>query len=259
VPRPLRKAVFPVAGFGSRFLPATKASPKEMLPIVDKPLIQYAVEEAAEAGITDMIFITGRHKRAIEDHFDRVAELEDALQAKGKHELLALVQLEGLARRMPTQLSGGQRQRVALARALAVRPRVLLLDEPFGALDARVRRELRRWLRELHDELDLTSLFVTHDQEEALELADRVVVVNEGRVEQVGTPQELQLRPATPFVFGFLGEANWLATSVDGRRARVAAVRTSVYRARALPLLGVRAARRARGRREQPEGGALGQ
>jgi len=137
------------------------------------------------------------------------------------HELLDLVQLEGLARRMPTQLSGGQRQRVALARALAVQPRVLLLDEPFGALDARVRRELRRWLRKLHDELGITSLFVTHDQEEALELADRIVVVNEGRIEQVGTPDEVYRRPETPFVFGFLGEANWLDTSVDGRKARV--------------------------------------
>jgi len=140
---------------------------------------------------------------------------------KRVHELLDLVQLEGLARRMPTQLSGGQRQRVALARALAVRPRVLLLDEPFGALDARVRRDLRRWLRKLHDDLGITSLFVTHDQEEALELADRVVVVNEGRIEQVGTPDEVYQRPATPFVFGFLGEANWLATAVDGRKARV--------------------------------------
>ncbi|MFI5315217.1 MAG: sulfate/molybdate ABC transporter ATP-binding protein [Myxococcota bacterium] len=137
------------------------------------------------------------------------------------HELLDLVQLEGLARRMPTQLSGGQRQRVALARALAVQPRVLLLDEPFGALDARVRRELRRWLRKLHDELGITSLFVTHDQEEALELADRVVVVNEGRIEQIGAPDDVYRRPATPFVFGFLGEANWLATTVDGRKARV--------------------------------------
>jgi len=134
------------------------------------------------------------------------------------HELLELVQLEGLARRMPTQLSGGQRQRVALARALAVRPRVLLLDEPFGALDARVRRDLRRWLRQLHDELGITSLFVTHDQEEALELADRVVVVNEGRIEQVGAPDEVYRRPATPFVFGFLGEANWLPTNIDGRK-----------------------------------------
>jgi len=122
---------------------------------------------------------------------------------------------------MPTQLSGGQRQRVALARALAVRPRVLLRDEPFGALDARVRRDLRRWLRQLHDELGITSLFVTHDQEEALELADRVVLVNEGRIEQVGTPDEVYRRPATPFVFGFLGEANWLSATVEGRKARV--------------------------------------
>ena len=150
----------------------------------------------------------------------RARPTEAQIQAR-VHELLDLVQLEGLARRMPTQLSGGQRQRVALARALAVQPRVLLLDEPFGALDARVRRELRRWLRKLHDELGITSLFVTHDQEEALELADRVVVVNEGRIEQVGAPDEVYRRPATPFVFGFLGEANWLATTVDGRQARV--------------------------------------
>ena len=148
----------------------------------------------------------------------RPAEAE--IQAR-VHELLDLVQLGGLARRMPTQLSGGQRQRVALARALAVQPRVLLLDEPFGALDARVRRELRRWLRKLHDELGITSLFVTHDQEEALELADRIVVVNEGRIEQVGAPDEVYRRPSTPFVFGFLGEANWLATTVDGRKARI--------------------------------------
>ena len=114
--------------------------------------------------------------------------------------LLALVQLEGLGGRYPAQLSGGQRQRVALARALAVEPRVLLLDEPFGALDARVRQELRRWLRRLHDELHVTSLFVTHDRAEALELADRVVVMNEGRVEQVGTPEQVYDRPANPFV-----------------------------------------------------------
>ena len=152
---------------------------------------------------------------------DRARRPDEAQIQARVHELLDLVQLEGLARRMPTQLSGGQRQRVALARALAVQPRVLLLDEPFGALDARVRRELRRWLRKLHDELGITSLFVTHDQEEALELADRVVVVNEGRIEQVGTPDEVYRRPSTPFVFGFLGEANWLATTVDGRKATV--------------------------------------
>jgi sulfate/thiosulfate transport system ATP-binding protein len=121
-------------------------------------------------------------------------------------ELLALVQLDGLGERYPSQLSGGQRQRVALARALAIEPRVLLLDEPFGALDAQVRRDLRRWLRELHDRLHLTSLFVTHDQQEALELSDRIVVMHQGKVEQIGTPEEICHRPATPFVRQFLGE-----------------------------------------------------
>ena len=124
------------------------------------------------------------------------------------HELLSLVQLDWLADRFPPQLSGGQRQRIALARALAVEPRVLLLDEPFGALDAKVRKELRRWLRRLHDELHITSLFVTHDQEEALEVADRVVLMDHGKVEQVGTPAEVYERPATPFVYGFLGAVN---------------------------------------------------
>ena len=123
-------------------------------------------------------------------------------------ELLRLVQLDGLAGRYPQQLSGGQRQRVALARALAVEPQVLLLDEPFGALDAQVRKELRRWLRRLHDELKLTSVFVTHDQEEAMEVADRIVVMNEGRIEQVGAPDEVYDRPATPFVLKFLGDVN---------------------------------------------------
>lgn len=122
--------------------------------------------------------------------------------------LLKLVQLDWLAKRFPAQLSGGQRQRIALARALAVEPRVLLLDEPFGALDAKVRKELRRWLRKLHDELHVTSIFVTHDQEEALEVADRVVVMNQGRVEQVGTPEEVYNHPATPFVYSFLGSVN---------------------------------------------------
>ena len=124
------------------------------------------------------------------------------------HELLNLVQLDWLADRFPAQLSGGQRQRIALARALAVEPRVLLLDEPFGALDAKVRKELRRWLRRLHDELHITSIFVTHDQEEALEVADRVVLMNHGRVEQIGSPAEVYRQPATPFVYGFLGAAN---------------------------------------------------
>src|ERR671912_1166174 len=123
-------------------------------------------------------------------------------------DLLDLVQLKGLEGRYPPQLSGGQRQRIALARALAVEPKVLLLDEPFGALDAKVRKELRRWLRRLHDELHVTSIFVTHDQEEALEVADRVVLMNSGRIEQVGSPQEVWDHPASPFVYGFLGDVN---------------------------------------------------
>lgn len=128
--------------------------------------------------------------------------------ARRVNELLELVQLDGMAHRLPSQLSGGQRQRVALARALAVEPRVLLLDEPFGALDARVRQELRRWVRRLHDEIHLTSVFVTHDDEEALELADRVVVMNDGKIEQMGTPDEVFHKPANEFVMHFLGRVN---------------------------------------------------
>ena len=124
------------------------------------------------------------------------------------HELLRLVQLQAMADRYPSQLSGGQRQRVALARALAVEPKLLLLDEPFGALDAKVRKELRRWLRRLHDDLHITSILVTHDQEEALEAAHRVVVMHQGNIEQVGTPDEVYENPATPFVFQFLGDVN---------------------------------------------------
>jgi sulfate transport system ATP-binding protein len=130
-------------------------------------------------------------------------------------ELLDLVQLSGLENRYPSQLSGGQRQRVALARALAIEPRMLLLDEPFGALDAKVRRELRRWLREIHDRTGHTTVFVTHDQEEAIELADRIVVLNHGQVEQVGTPDEIYDRPATPFVASFIGETNALPVTVE--------------------------------------------
>ena len=123
-------------------------------------------------------------------------------------QLLELVQLDWIADRYPPQLSGGQRQRIALARALAVEPRVLLLDEPFGALDAKVRKELRRWLRRLHDDLHVTSIFVTHDQEEALEVADQVVLMNKGRIEQLGTPDAVYNHPASPFVYGFLGNVN---------------------------------------------------
>jgi len=132
----------------------------------------------------------------------------DSVIQQKVHDLLNLVQLDWLADRYPSQLSGGQRQRIALARALAVEPKVLLLDEPFGALDAKVRKELRRWLRRLHDDLHVTSIFVTHDQEEALEVADRVVLMNSGRIEQIGSPQEVWDHPASPFVYGFLGDVN---------------------------------------------------
>ena len=137
-------------------------------------------------------------------------------------ELLRLVQLDTMARRLPSQLSGGQRQRVALARALAIQPQVLLLDEPFGSLDAKVRAELRRWLRRLHDTLHVTSIFVTHDQEEALEVADRIVVMNEGRVEQVGTPDDVFHRPASEFVLRFLGDVNVFHGRIGRESADVA-------------------------------------
>ena len=149
---------------------------------------------------------------------ERLAETAIAEQV---HQLLNLVQLDWLSDRFPSQLSGGQRQRIALARALAVEPRVLLLDEPFGALDAKVRKELRRWLRKLHDELHITSIFVTHDQEEALEVADRVVLMDHGRIEQVGTPEQVYNHPATPFVYGFLGSVNLFHGRVDAGDLRV--------------------------------------
>ncbi len=136
-------------------------------------------------------------------------------------QLLSLVKLEGLNLRFPSQISGGQRQRVALARALAVDPKVLLLDEPFGALDANVRRDLRRWLRELHDELDITTLFVTHDQEEALDLADRVVILDQGQIVQEGTPREVCRRPNSSFVTRFLGDTNRFAGQVRDRRVYI--------------------------------------
>ena len=142
---------------------------------------------------------------------------KDAIREKVVN-LLKLVQLENFETRYPAQLSGGQRQRVALARALAVEPKVLLLDEPFGALDAKVRQELRRWLRMLHDEIHVTSVFVTHDQEEALEVADRIVIFNKGNIEQIGTPDDVYQNPANPFVFDFLGNVNiFHSRVVDGR------------------------------------------
>jgi sulfate/thiosulfate transport system ATP-binding protein len=146
----------------------------------------------------------------------REAEIRDRVM-----KLLSLVQLDPFAKRFPSQLSGGQRQRVALARALAIEPAVLLLDEPFGALDAKVRKELRRWLRGLHDEMQLTSLFVTHDQEEALELADRVVLMNDAVIEQEGTPQEVYDHPASSFAYEFLGHVNRFDVRVEDGKAAV--------------------------------------
>ena len=147
---------------------------------------------------------------------------EAAIQ-KRVDELLELVQLGWLAHRYPAQLSGGQRQRIALARALAVEPRVLLLDEPFGALDAKVRKELRQWLRRLHDDLHITSIFVTHDQDEALEVADRIVLMNKGRVEQTGTTQEVYEQPASAFAYSFLGAVNRFSGRIEGSSLRVGA------------------------------------
>ena len=141
---------------------------------------------------------------------------EDEIRVRVE-KLLKLIQLEPMAKRFPSQLSGGQRQRVALARALAVEPKVLLLDEPFGALDAKVRKELRRWLRQLHDEIHVTTLFVTHDQEEALEVSDRVAILRDGKIEQIGTPEEIYDKPASPFVYDFLGNVNLFSGRVkDG-------------------------------------------
>ncbi len=142
--------------------------------------------------------------------------------------LLRLVQIDWLADKYPHHLSGGQRQRVALARALAVEPKLLLLDEPFGALDAKVRKELRKWLRRLHDELHITSVFITHDQEEALELADRVVVMNEGRIVQMGTPEDVYAHPADLFVYRFLGNVNIFHGRVENGRAFVGDVPVDV-------------------------------
>ncbi len=145
----------------------------------------------------------------------RVRPSQEAIKLK-VFELLKLVRLEGMALRYPSQLSGGQRQRVALARALAIEPKMLLLDEPFGSLDAKVRKELRQWIRELHDKLHMTSVFVTHDQEEALEVADRIVVMNEGKIEQIGTPDEVYHHPASPFVSHFLGSVNLFHCRLEG-------------------------------------------
>jgi sulfate transport system ATP-binding protein len=154
----------------------------------------------------------------------RVRGVSKSERAERVQELLKLIRLEGLGNRYPAQLSGGQRQRVALARALAARPSVLLLDEPFGALDAKVRQELRQWLRRLHEEIQVTSVFVTHDQEEAFEVADRVVVMNQGRIEQVGSPAEVFEHPANAFVMDFLGNVNVFPGRVEQGKAVVSGV-----------------------------------
>lgn len=147
---------------------------------------------------------------------------------KKVYELLELVKLSGFAKRYPTQLSGGQRQRVALARALAVEPQILLLDEPFGALDAKVRKELRRWLRKLHNDMQVTSVFVTHDQEEALDVADRIVIMNEGKLEQIGTPSEVYDSPKSPFVYDFLGDVNLFRGRLDQGKLKLGSVQLNV-------------------------------
>jgi sulfate transport system ATP-binding protein len=170
----------------------------------------------------------------------RLRPLEDQISAK-VHDLLKLVQLDTMAHRYPSQLSGGQRQRVALARALAVEPKVLLLDEPFGALDAKVRQELRRWLRRLHDELHITSVFVTHDQEEALEVADRVVVMNEGHIEQVGTTEEVYHHPANPFVYNFLGNVNLFHGRVEDGQVLVGDTAIALHDAKNVHVNGTEA------------------
>ena len=159
----------------------------------------------------------------------------EAAIRKRVDELLELVQLGWLKHRYPAQLSGGQRQRIALARALAVEPRVLLLDEPFGALDAKVRKELRQWLRRLHDDLHITSIFVTHDQDEALEVADRIVLMNKGRVEQTGSTQEVYEAPATAFAYSFLGAVNRFSGRIEGSSLRVGADAVPVAASAAAP------------------------
>ncbi len=151
-------------------------------------------------------------------------------------ELVSLLRLDGLEKRYPSQISGGQRQRVALARALAARPSVLLLDEPFSALDARVRDELREWLRGLHEQIHVTSVFVTHDQSEAVELADRIVIMNDGRVAQEGTPDAIAIAPASPFVFEFLGKANVIAGRAEHGEADFLGVRVPYPGANGTPL-----------------------
>jgi len=200
------------------------------LEVADAGAVRYHDEDVTHAPVTERNVGFVFQHYALFRHFTVFENVAFGLRVRGVarprvrervRELLRLVQLEGYERSLPAQLSGGQRQRVALARALAAEPKVLLLDEPFGALDARVRQELRQWLRRLHDELHVTSVFVTHDQEEAFEVADRVVIMNHGRIEQTGSPEEIFEHPANPFVMDFLGNVNVFHGSVQNGRARL--------------------------------------
>jgi sulfate transport system ATP-binding protein len=200
------------------------------LEVADQGRVRYEGEDVTDAAVRErnvgfvfQHYALFRHMNVFDNvAFSlRVRHRPKAEIAERVRRLLRLVQLESLERSLPAQLSGGQRQRVALARALSAEPKVLLLDEPFGALDAKVRQELRQWLRRLHDELHVTSVFVTHDQEEAFEVADRVVIMNEGRIEQNGTPAEIFEQPANPFVMDFLGNVNVFHGSVRRGRAHL--------------------------------------
>jgi sulfate transport system ATP-binding protein len=200
------------------------------LEVADSGSIFYQDEEVTKAAVRERNVGFVFQHYALFRHMTVFDNIAFGLRVRGRpkgeirdrvHKLLRLIQLEGLEKSLPQQLSGGQRQRVALARALAAEPKVLLLDEPFGALDAKVRSELRQWLRRLHDEIHVTSVFVTHDQEEAFEVADRVVIMNKGRVEQMGTPGEIFEHPATPFVMDFLGNVNVFHGHVRAGRARL--------------------------------------
>jgi sulfate transport system ATP-binding protein len=203
------------------------------LEIADAGSILYHDEDVTAAAVRERNVGFVFQHYALFRHMTVFDNIAFALKVRGRSKgeirdrvmgLLRLIQLEGLERSLPSQLSGGQRQRVALARALAAEPKVLLLDEPFGALDAKVRHELRQWLRRLHDEIHVTSVFVTHDQEEAFEVADRVVIMNHGRIEQVGTPGEIFEQPATPFVMDFLGNVNVFHGHVQSGRARLGTI-----------------------------------
>ena len=200
------------------------------LEVADSGTVLYADEDVTGTAVRERNVGFVFQHYALFKHLSVFENVAFGLRVRGEsrtrvkervRKLLRMVQLESLERSVPAQLSGGQRQRVALARALAAEPKVLLLDEPFGALDAKVRQELRQWLRRLHDEIHLTSVFVTHDQEEAFEVADQVVVMNRGRIEQTGTPEEIFDHPASAFVMDFLGNVNVFQGVVQGGRARL--------------------------------------